>query len=316
MSMSIIILLAFLLDMILGDPVRPIHPVVIIGKLIDSFEKNLRKLFKTSRGLKTAGVILWFATVLLVYIATYCIIKTTYKFNPWFGYVTNIWLIYTTLSVRNLADEAMGIYHEIRKSNIGSARKRLSFIVGRDTADMPVNEICRATIETVAENTIDGIISPLLYAFIGGAPLAMAYKAVNTLDSMVGYKNEKYEFLGWFSAHMDDLANFIPARIGGILMLMAATVIRLDIKRGIKTVLADAKKHKSPNSGIPEAITAGVLGIRLGGWNSYGGEMSFREYMGEKLREIEAEDIKTTVKLSFITAIIALIIGEIILDII
>ncbi|WP_213974919.1 adenosylcobinamide-phosphate synthase CbiB [Tepidanaerobacter acetatoxydans] len=314
--MSIIILLAFLLDMILGDPVRPTHPVVIIGKLIDSFEKNLRKLFKTPRCLKTAGVILWFATVLLVYIATYCIIKITYKFNPWFGYVTGIWLTYTTLSVRNLADEAMGIYHEIRKSNIGSARKRLSFIVGRDTADMPVNEICRATIETVAENTIDGIISPLLYAFIGGAPLAMAYKAVNTLDSMVGYKNEKYEFLGWFSAHMDDLANFIPARIGGILMLMAATVIRLDIKRGIKTVLADAKKHKSPNSGIPEAITAGVLGIRLGGWNSYGGEMSFREYMGEKLREIEAEDIKTTVKLSLITAIIALIIGEIILDII
>lgn len=314
--MSIIILLAFLLDMILGDPVRPTHPVVIIGKLIDSFEKKLRKLFKTPRCLKTAGVILWFATVLLVYIATYCIIKITYKFNPWFGYVTGIWLTYTTLSVRNLADEAMGIYHEIRKSNIGSARKRLSFIVGRDTADMPVNEICRATIETVAENTIDGIISPLLYAFIGGAPLAMAYKAVNTLDSMVGYKNEKYEFLGWFSAHMDDLANFIPARIGGILMLMAATVIRLDIKRGIKTVLADAKKHKSPNSGIPEAITAGVLGIRLGGWNSYGGEMSFREYMGEKLREIEAEDIKTTVKLSLITAIIALIIGEIILDII
>jgi adenosylcobinamide-phosphate synthase len=312
-SMGIIILSAFLLDIILGDPVRPTHPVVLIGKLIDILEKNLRVFFKTSKGLKTAGVILWSFTVFLAYITTYCIIKAAYKLNPWFGHGMILWLTYTTLAVRNLADEALGIYREIKRNDINEARKRLSYIVGRDTQDMPVDEICRATVETVAENTIDGIISPLIYAFIGGAPLAMAYKAVNTLDSMVGYKNEKYEFFGWFSARMDDLANYIPARIGGVLMLMAAALMKLDIGHGIKTVLSDARKHKSPNSGIPEAITAGVLGIRLGGWNSYGGVASFREYMGEKLRETGPEDIKTAVKLSFITAIVALIVGEIIL---
>ncbi|MGI5858737.1 MAG: adenosylcobinamide-phosphate synthase CbiB [Tepidanaerobacteraceae bacterium] len=313
MSMGIIILSAFLLDMILGDPVRSTHPIVLIGKLINFLENHLRVLFKTSRGLKAAGVILWFFTVFLAYITTYCIIKAAYKLNLWFGHGMSLWLTYTTLAVRNLADEALGIYREIKKNDINEARKRLSYIVGRDTEDMPVDEICRATVETVAENTIDGIISPLIYAFIGGAPLAMVYKAINTLDSMVGYRNEKYEFLGWFSARMDDLANYIPARIGGVLVLMAAALMKLDISRGMKTVLSDAKKHKSPNSGISEAITAGVLGIRLGGWNSYGGVASFREYMGEKLRETGPEDIKTAVNLSFITAIVALIVGEIIL---
>ena len=313
MSMSIIILSAFLLDIILGDPVRPTHPIVLIGKLIVVIEKSLREIFKTSKGLKIAGVILWFVTVFLAYITTYCIIKAAYKFSPWFGHGMSLWLTYTVLAVRNLADEALGIYREIKRSDINEARKRLSYIVGRDTQEMPVDEICRATVETAAENTIDGIISPLIYAFIGGAPLAMAYKAINTLDSMVGYKNEKYESFGWFSAKMDDLANYIPARIGGIFILMAAALMKLDIGPGIKTVLSDAKKHKSPNSGISEAITAGVLGIRLGGWNSYGGVASFREYMGEKLRETEPEDIKTAVKLSFITAIVALIVGEIIL---
>ncbi len=313
MSMSIIILSAFLLDIILGDPVRPTHPIVLIGKLIVVIEKSLREIFKTSKGLKIAGVILWFVTVFLAYITTYCIIKAAYKFSPWFGHGMSLWLTYTVLAVRNLADEALGIYREIKRSDINEARKRLSYIVGRDTQEMPVDEICRATVETAAENTIDGIISPLIYAFIGGAPLAMAYKAINTLDSMVGYKNEKYESFGWFSAKMDDLANYIPARIGGIFILMAAALMKLDIGPGIKTVLSDARKHKSPNSGIPEAITAGVLGIRLGGWNSYGGVASFREYMGEKLRETGPEDIKTAVKLSFITAIVALIVGEIIL---
>lgn len=313
MSMGIIVFLAFLLDILLGDPARPTHPIVLIGKFIAIIERKLRQVARTSRGLKAAGVVLWFLTVSLAYIATYCIIKTAYKISPWLGHGISLWLTYTTLAARCLADEALGIYREIKKKDLEKARKRLACIVGRDTYDLPVDEICRATVETVAENTIDGIISPLMYAFIGGAPLAMAYKAVNTLDSMVGYKNERYEHMGWFSARMDDVANFIPARIGGILMLIAAAFLKLDIKGGVKTVLSDAKKHKSPNSGIPEAIAAGVLGIRLGGWNSYGGVLSFREYMGEGLRQIQPEDIKTTVKLSFYTAIIGLIAGEIFL---
>jgi len=311
MSMNIIIILAFLLDLALGDPVRPTHPIVIIGKSIEIIEKKLRQASKTSTGLKVAGVVLWFIIVFLAYFVTYYIIKIAYKFSPWLGHVVSLWFTYTALAVRNLADEALTIYSELNNNDINEARKRLAYIVGRDTQEMPANEIYRATIETVAENTIDGIISPLIYAFIGGAPLAMAYKAINTLDSMVGYKNEKFEHMGWFSARMDDVANYIPARIGGILMLIAAAFMRLNTKRGIKTVLSDAKKHKSPNSGIPEAIIAGVLGIRLGGWNSYGGVLSFREYMGESLRQIQLADIKAAVRLSFITAIVGLIAGEI-----
>jgi len=310
MNSGIIIFLAFLIDILLGDPARPTHPIVIIGKFIEKLEKRLRRVSATPRNYRIAGVILWFSTVTIAYSITYLIIKIAHNFSPWIGYGVSAWLTYTTLAVRCLADEALGIYREIKKKDIEQARKRLACIVGRDTYNLPLEEICRATVETVAENTIDGIISPLMYAFIGGAPLAMAYKAVNTLDSMVGYKNEKYEHMGWFSARMDDVANYVPARVGGVLMLIASSLMKLDVKGGIKTVLSDAKKHKSPNSGIPEAVAAGVLGIRLGGWNSYGGVLCFREYMGEKLREIQPEDIKTTVKLSFLSAIIGLIVGE------
>ncbi len=310
MNSKMIVLLAFLLDLLLGDPVRPTHPIVLIGRFIDIFEKHLRLFFKTAKSLKIAGMILWFTTVFLAYSSTYYIIKIVSRFNPLFGYVINIWLTYTTLAVRNLADEALWVYREIKKGNIGRARKGLSHLVSRDTQHMQVKEICRATVETVAENTIDGIISPLVYAFIGGAPLAMAYKAINTLDSMVGYKNERYEFFGWFSARMDDFANYIPARIGGFLMILAAFFMGFDTSLGIKTVFSDARKHKSPNSGIPEAATAGVLRIRLGGWSSYDGVKSFAEYIGEKHKEIEPKDIGLAVRLCFVTAIITVVVFQ------
>lgn len=311
MNIGISILLAFLLDIILGDPRRPTHPVVLIGRFISFLENCLRTVFKTSKGLKAAGIILWVIVVFTVYFATFFIIKTASNFNWFLGQIINIWLLYTAFALKNLSEEAFKIFEELKKNNIESARKRLSFIVGRDTVNLDSREICRAVVETVAENTMDGIISPLFYAFIGGAPLTLAYKAINTLDSMVGYKNERYKDLGWFSAKMDDIANFIPARIGGLLMLLASSFMRLNTRGGLKTLISDAKKHESPNSGIPEAITAGVLGIRLGGYNSYGGVMSFREYMGENFREIVLEDIKTTVKLSILTSILGLIIGEV-----
>jgi adenosylcobinamide-phosphate synthase len=308
--MEVIILVAFLLDLILGDPRRPTHPVVLTGKLIGGLEKALREIFKTPVGLKVAGIILWLVTTLAAFIITFSVIKYAYHLNSWLGHAVSTWLLYTCLAARNLADEALGIYGELKKGNIEKARTLLGGIVGRDTRALPVDEICRATVETVAENTVDGIISPLFYAFIGGPPLAMAFKAASTLDSMVGYKNEKYLHLGWCSARADDLLNYIPARLGGILMLAAATILGLDARRGLKTVLSDAKKHESPNGGIPESITAGVLGVRLGGLNYYFGRPHFRAYMGEKLREIIPEDIKTTVVLSILTSIISLIVGE------
>ncbi|ADL08174.1 adenosylcobinamide-phosphate synthase CbiB [Thermosediminibacter oceani] len=310
---AIIILCAFVLDLLLGDPRRPTHPVVLTGKLIAYLEKILYGAFKTPAGLKAAGVILWLITVPTVYISSYAIIALSYKLNYWLGFFCSTWLIYTSLATKNLADEAFAILAKLRSGDLQEARARLGGIVGRDTQDLPVEEICRATVETVAENTVDGIISPIFYAFLGGGPLALAFKAASTLDSMVGYKNERYIHFGWFSARMDDLLNFIPARLGGLLILTASLLLGLDAKRGFKTVLSDAGNHESPNAGIPEAAVAGALGIRLGGWNSYSGSLHFSPYMGQKLRDIKPEDIKVTVALSIISAFLALVTGEIII---
>jgi len=311
--MGNLIFAAFLLDLILGDPRRPTHPVVLIGKLISFLEKPFRRFFRTNSGIRFGGAILWFMTVGLSYVLTFIVIKWAYRINIWMGYIVSVWLLYTTLAVRNLSDEAMGIFYELRNGAIEKARMRLSGIVGRDTRELAVDEICRATVETVAENTVDGILSPLLYAFIGGAPLAMAFKAASTLDSMVGYKDERYLYFGWFSAKMDDILNYVPARLGGAFMLIAAKVLGLDARRGLMTALRDAKKHESPNGGIPESITAGAMGIRLGGMNYYSGQPNFRAYMGEKLRDTVSDDIKTAVALSIVSSIIALIAGELLI---
>lgn len=308
--MEILIFLAFLLDMILGDPRRSTHPVVLMGKLISTLENPLRKIFRSPGGLRFGGILLWFVTVGLSYTLTSFVIKWFYEINIWLGHASSVWLLYTALAVRNLADEAMGIFFELKNDDIHKARVRLAGIVGRETEGLSRNEICRATVETVAENTVDGIISPLFYAFLGGPPMAMAFKAASTLDSMVGYRNDKYLYLGWFSARMDDILNYIPTRLGGILMLVASALIGLDAKRGLRTAFKDAKKHESPNGGIPESIMAGALGIRLGGINYYFGRAHFRAYMGEKLRDIVPGDIKKAVALSIGTSVISLIIGE------
>lgn len=311
--MDNLIFASFVLDLILGDPRRPTHPVVVIGKLISFLEGLVRKFFKKSSGLKFGGALLWLVTVGSSYFLTFFVVKWGYRINIWMGHVISVWFLYTALAVRNLADEAMGIFYELKSDNIENARRRLSGIVGRDTDELQQDEICRATVETVAENTVDGIVSPLFYAFLGGPPLVMAFKAASTLDSMVGYKNERYLHLGWFSAKMDDFLNYLPARLCGAIMLIAAALIGLDVKRGLITVMKDSRKHESPNGGIPESITAGVMGIRLGGINYYFGEPHFRAYMGEKLREIVPDDIKTVVVLSVLSSIIALIAGELLI---
>lgn len=311
--MGKLIFAAFLLDLILGDPRRLTHPVVLIGKLISSLEGLIRRVFRTSSELMLGGMVLWFVTVGASYFLTFCMIKLAYRINIRIGQAVSVWLLYTTLAVRNLSDEAMGIFYELKKGNIGRARLRLSGIVGRDTWELPQDEVCRATVETVAENTVDGIVSPLLYAFLGGAPLAIAFKAASTLDSMVGYKNERYLHFGWFSAKMDDILNYVPARLGGVFMLIAAKVLGLDARQALMTALRDAKKHESPNGGIPESIMAGAMGIRLGGMNYYSGQPNFRAYMGEKLRDMVPDDIKTAVALSIVSSIIALIAGELVI---
>lgn len=301
------IYIGYIIDLIIGDPYSFPHPVIYIGKLIKVVENNIRKIFKDEKHLKLAGFILWFITVGLTYLVTYLIIRIS-KFSMITFLIVNSFIIYTTLATKCLKDEAVKIYNVLKSGDIKESRKQLSYIVGRDTSNLNEAEIIRATVETVAENTVDGIISPIFYVFIGGAPLAMAYKAVNTLDSMVGYKNDKYINLGFASAKIDDIANYIPARICVIFMTLASFVLRFDYKRCFKIAIRDRKNHKSPNCAYSEGAVAGALGIQLGGTNIYFGKPVYKPTIGDKDREIEIEDIKKTNKIMYMSSILSLII--------
>ena len=301
------IYIGYIIDLIIGDPYSFPHPVIYIGKLIKVVENNIRKIFKDEKHLKLAGFILWFITVGLTYLVTYLIIRIS-KFSMITFFIVNSFIIYTTLATKCLKDEAVKIYNVLKSGDIKESRKQLSYIVGRDTSNLNEAEIIRATVETVAENTVDGIISPIFYVFIGGAPLAMAYKAVNTLDSMVGYKNDKYINLGFASAKIDDIANYIPARICVIFMTLASFVLRFDYKRCFKIAIRDRKNHKSPNCAYSEGAVAGALGIQLGGTNIYFGKLVYKPTIGDKGRDIEIEDIKKTNKIMYISSILSLII--------
>lgn len=228
----------------------------------------------------------WALTAILLWLLSFI--------SPWLVWLAEAWLISTTIASKGLKDAGMAVYVELQKGDIPAARKALGMIVGRDTTSLDCPEIVRGTVETVAENIVDAIISPLFYALIGGAPLAMVYRAVNTLDSMVGYKNDKYRDLGWASARLDDVANFIPARITALLLALCAWLLRLDWRNCLQMVKRDARLHPSPNSGYPESAVAGALGIRLGGENVYHGVASFRAYMGDPVRAMEPDDIIQT----------------------
>ncbi len=301
------IYIGYTIDLIVGDPYSFPHPVIYIGKLIKSVENIIRKIFQDEKYLKLAGFILWFITVGITYLITYLIIRIS-KFSNITFLIANSFIIYTTLATKCLKDEAVKIYNVLKSGDIQESRKQLSYIVGRDTSNLNEAEIIRATVETVAENTVDGIISPMFYAFIGGAPLAMAYKAVNTLDSMVGYKNDKYINLGFASAKIDDIANYIPARVCVIFMTLASFILRFDYKRCFKIAIRDRKNHKSPNCAYSEGAVAGSLGIQLGGTNVYFGKAVYKPTIGDKDREIEIEDIKKTNKIMYVSSILSLII--------
>ncbi|WP_339254288.1 adenosylcobinamide-phosphate synthase CbiB [Paenibacillus sp. FSL P2-0136] len=291
MKLAIILLSAYIVDRVVGDPRSLPHPVIYIGKVISALERGIRRFASAPSALKRAGILLpllvaggaWALTALLVMLLA--------RLSPW---LAEVWLISTTIASKGLKDAGMAVYTELRSGDIPAARRALGMIVGRDTAHLDSPEIVRGTVETVAENIVDAIISPLFFALLGGAPLAMAYRAVNTLDSMVGYKNDKYRDLGWASARLDDVANYIPARLTALLLTLCAALLRLEWRRCWRTVRRDARLHPSPNSGYPESAVAGALGIRLGGENVYHGIVSFRAYMGDPLRTMEPEDIIVT----------------------
>ncbi|OPJ55976.1 adenosylcobinamide-phosphate synthase CbiB [Alkalithermobacter paradoxus] len=302
------IYIGYLSDLIFGDPYSFPHPVRYIGNLIRFIEKIIRKSTTTRLGLKIGGFILNILVVGVTYLITFLLLKFLKEINYYLYIIINSLIIYTTLATKCLKDEATKIYNVIKEGDIEKSRKQLSYIVGRDTKNLSKDEIVRAVIETVAENTVDGIISPMFYLFIGGAPLAMAYKAINTLDSMVGYKNEKYIDIGFASAKIDDIANFIPARLTAIFMTFATFILRLDYRSCIKIAIRDRKNHKSPNCAYPEGAVAGALNIQLGGTNYYFGEKVFKPTIGDKVREINEEDILTTNQIMYVTSFIAIII--------
>ena len=301
------IYIGYVVDLIVGDPYSFPHPVRFIGNLIKFTEKKLRNIFKSDKGLKIAGFILWIVTVGITYLVTYLIVKV-FSFNPILLLAVNSFIIYTTLATKCLKDEAVKIYKVLKTGDIEKSRVQLSYIVGRDTINLNKQEIIRATVETVAENTVDGIIAPMFYAFIGGAPLAMAYKAINTLDSTVGYKNEKYKELGFASAKIDDIANYIPARISVILMTIGSLILGYDYKQCAKISIRDRKNHKSPNCAYSEGAVAGALGIQLGGTNIYFGKAVYKPTIGDKHREIEQDDIVKTNKIMYATSITSIIV--------
>lgn len=288
---AVIFIGAYITDMIVGDPRRIPHPVVIIGKLVTVVEGAMRRGF-LGFDEKTGGVILWFVVVMLVYFITWGVIAGCYLIHSVFGLMIAIVLSSLTLATRSLYEESKIVIDALASGNIEEARKNLSMIVGRDTDNLDDEDIFRAVIETVAENLSDGIVAPMFYLALGGPPLAMAYKAVNTLDSMVGYQNERYGDIGFFSAKIDDIFNWIPARLTALIVVIVSFILKYDGRNAWKIMRRDGRNHSSPNSGIPEAATAGALNIQLGGQIQYFGEMKDKQTIGDKIKQTDREAVK------------------------
>ncbi|MCP4266126.1 MAG: cobalamin biosynthesis protein CobD [Candidatus Brocadiaceae bacterium] len=298
--------IAFLLDIMIGDPRWFPHPVRMIGVCIEYAERILRKLVPSER---VAGVFLTFIIVVGTYLVTYQILVFFYELRWSLGILVSIIIIFFSLSTRDLLKETGNVLNALKSGNLKKARKNLSRIVGRDTHNLNEQQVAAGCIETSAENIVDGIIAPLFYAFIGGPALAMAYKSINTLDSMVGYKNEKYLNFGWASAKIDDIANFIPARIAAVILPISSLICGADYSNSVKILKRDGQKHPSPNSGIPEAAIAGALRIRLGGPSIYSDIPSDKPFIGDPQKKVCLDDINSTSKIVMVSAIISVVMG-------
>jgi adenosylcobinamide-phosphate synthase len=291
-----LVLAAVVLDLVLGDPRALPHPVVAIGRLISFLEGPLRRLFPNAR---LAGVVLLVTTVGVVFALTALLLKAAYAIAPDAGLVLGLYFAWVSLAARSLHGESGKVFLAPGRGALPGARLALSYIVGRETALLEETEIVRGAVETVAENTGDGVIAPLFYLMLGGPPLAIAYKAVNTLDSMVGYKNERYLDFGWASARFDDLANYLPARLTGLLMVLAAPICALSGSGAWRVLRRDCRNHASPNSGYPEAAAAGALGVRLGGANSYFGKLVEKPTIGDSTLPLTLEAYAGVVRLMY-----------------
>ncbi|MDP4183131.1 MAG: adenosylcobinamide-phosphate synthase CbiB [Bacillota bacterium] len=317
---------AFILDLIFGDPYWLPHPVRFIGLLIKYTEKVLRKftyknkeIIKSenentlgyNRGERFGGIILTLFVVSITFLIVWAILKIALLVHPVVFHIANIYFIYSAIAAKCLADEAKKVFYRLQKSDLEGARESLSMLVGRETATLSEMEVVRGVVETTAENTVDGVMSPIIYAVAGtffgiGAPLVYAFKAISTLDSMVGYMNEKYIDFGRFSAKTDDAANYIPARLSGLLIPLGAVFCGMNIKKSFRIMLRDRRNHKSPNFAYPEAAVAGALEVRIGGNNIYFGKVVEKPTIGDGDRELEGLDIPRTIRLMYWSSLLTL----------
>ena len=297
----------FVLDALFGDPAWLPHPVVYMGKAISKLEKFLRpRLPKTPQGELLGGSIVAFCLPVGTFLLTGLVCWGAAQLHPLLGLAVQMFWCGQALAARGLVQESTNVYKELKKPDLPGARKAVSRIVGRDTAELTAEGVTKAAVETVAENASDGVIAPLLYMLIGGAPLALTYKAINTMDSMLGYKNEKYLYFGRVSAKLDDVANYIPSRLAGLLWVAAAAFTHNDAKGAWKIWRRDRRNHASPNSAQTESACAGALGVQLAGPAYYFGEYYAKPTIGDALRPIEPEDILRANQMMYVASSFAL----------
>jgi len=292
-----------ILDQIIGDPPGWPHPVALIGKLIAWLETRIN--LGTSRQRRWRGAVMAGGLVGAVYSLIWWTLHALSQVNPIMAVVVEACLISMALAGKSLVRAGYSVLEPLTNGDLSSARARLSWYVSRDTDQLTEAEIARGTVETLAENFVDGILSPLFYALIGGAPLAWAFKTISTLDSMIGYRNERYRNFGWFAARADDWANYLPARLGAVILLAAGYLLGMPVRRASRIWRRDARRHPSPNGGNPESVVAGLLGVQLGGLNVYHGRIEHRAEMGDPLRPLSSADIHTCARLVRLAAWLA-----------
>lgn len=311
MQIALILLAAVFLDWIFGDPVQIPHPIIGIGKWIHQLEKWIRR---SGMNLKFGGFLLLILATGTVAAVITGLLFLAQLIHPVLKLLLTVYLLYTSLAAKCLRQEVMKVCLQLRKGDLQEARRFISYLVGRDTANLTEAEITRAAVETAAENTVDGVLAPLFYILIGlllGIPVQMVYlyKTINTLDSMVGYIQEPYREIGYFSAKTDDLANYLPARFGALLMVLAGGMMGYDAGNGMKILIRDRRNHKSPNCGYPESAAAGLLNIRIGGTNTYFDQVLVKPTLGDANREMTHEDIGRTIRIMYGAQVLQLVIS-------
>ena len=310
LQMFLPVIAGFVLDLIFGDPVWLYHPVRMIGHLISGVEKIIRSLFPSGKtGERIGGGLLVVIVVAVSIAVPGGILYLAYHISFYLGLAVESFMCYQILATKSLKVESDRVYIALKDKGLEAGRKAVSMIVGRDTQNLTEEGVTKAAVETVAENTSDGVIAPLFYMLIGGAVLGFAYKAINTMDSMVGYKNDRYQWFGTAAAKLDDVVNFIPARVSAVLMILAAYLTGMDGKNAACIFRRDRFNHKSPNSAQTEAVMAGALDVQLAGDAWYFGKLHKKPTIGDPVREMELLDIRRSHKLLYGTAMLGLILG-------